>query len=166
MFVIYSIDYSDYKLRVYNVVSTKEDANRELHDTMINFMEEEEGKKKAKIHRANVSENFNDLVPEITEGYFLNKSENSENVILYHRVRKASTGYIFDSVETETSKVRFFGISMKDTAIETEPSSIINVKPVVYQSKVSNEALSNYEKMLKEFREKIQKKKSYESDED
>ena len=109
MYIVYSISYEDYKLTVYDVFYDKLDAERDLYNTVINFMIEEEGKNRAKIHRLDVKD-INKTWVEIKDGYFANQPKGEDKITLYKKTIINHKGYIYNDIETIISKDRFYGI--------------------------------------------------------
>jgi|AntRauTorckE6833_2_1112554.scaffolds.fasta_scaffold01724_8 hypothetical protein len=152
MFSVYSIDYSDYNLELYGNYGSNNEADVCLYKTVIEFIEDEEGKKNAKIHKDNPKEDYNELVKSIKEGYFLNNEDGK--IILYLRKRLDNVGYIYSSIDVLTERVRFYGIK-GDNQRELEE----NVCKVNVSNKVSDETVNNYDILMKELKGTLKNKK-------
>lgn len=149
MYIVYSINYDSYDLEIYGNYREYKDADKGLYETVISFIEDNQGKKNAKIHYATPSEDYNEIMKEIKEGYFVNKE--GDNIVLYLRERIENIGYIYSTIETRTERVCFYGIKGEHEELESKKTRITT-------KTVSDETLNNYEVLISELKDKLKMK--------
>ena len=176
MYTVYCIKYDTHSLEVFGHYECLKDANDKLEQVALEFMADEEGRKRAVI--------YNDIPSdeEVPEGYFLCRYDvrqeetmpvpnfgESFKTDVYLRRRNLTSRWVGTSVEITTVKVKFYSIAeLKDTDSAqntTVPAWGKKKYCNVLEKKMGSEFANNYQSVIDEFKKKLAER-AHESDEE
>lgn len=171
MYTAYCIQYDSHELEVFGHYHSLEDASNKLEQVALEFMADEEGRKRAVIY---------DDIPsdeEVHEGYFLCRYDprreeamvvpsfgQTFKIDVYLRRRYLVSGWVGTSIEVETNKIKFYSIvELKDKtgAIDT---TVPEWGKRRINKRVNNEFTSNYQNVIDEFKRKLAKRNEEEEE--
>ena len=157
MFFVYSLNLQTLSVNLYSSHDSKDQAELDLHDTVINFIRIEEGDKKAQ-------DPFRDDIPDSNikeDGYFLRHSDTKNNVIdVFCKKTEIIPGNVWGvTVNTSINKVVTFSITEASINLPIVKPVTTSKKPILNNSKQS----ASYDNMIQELKEILSKRKLVES---
>lgn len=150
-FVIYYINFTNFKVKLENSYSSQEEANENLLSTALNFVKEEQGKQQADIAVQNDKSEAELLSGNLREGMYI-KCDLS-TVSVFNKFKEIIPGKIlWDSWEMKLNKIGMFGVSEVELNIPSPlppvlPSGII--KPAIPKVNISQQIVAHYLDELK-----------------
>lgn len=132
-FVIYYIDFTNFKVKLKNSYATQEEANENLLSTALDFVREEQGKQQADIALQNSKSEKDLLTENFKEGMYIKSSSDNEvitSVTVYNKIKEIVSGTFYNSWEMKLNKIGTFGVSEVELNIPSPlppilPSGII-----------------------------------------
>lgn len=138
-FVIYYINFTNFKVKLENSYSSQEEANENLLSTSLNFIKEEQGKQQADIALQNDKSEADLLSGNFREGMYIKSNISSEKITdftvnVYNKIKEIVSGTFYNSWEMKLNKIGMFGVSEVELNIPSPlppvlPSGII--KPAI-----------------------------------
>jgi len=178
MYTVYCIRYDTCELEVFGHYTCLHDANSKLEQVALEFMADEEGRKRAVIY---------DDIPsneEVLEGYFLYRYDvrkeetmpvpnfgQSFKIDVYLRHRNLVPGWVSTGFDVSTVKVKFYSIAeLKDNNNANDVSVPEWGKKKycnVVEKKMGSKFANNYQNVIDEFKKKLaMRAESEDEDED
>lgn len=165
-FIIYYIDFTNFKVKFENSYSSQEEANENLLSTSLNFVKEEQGKQQADIALLNDKTEKDLLTENFKEGMYIKcdlssgnstspseKCDNGKTIFVYNKIKEIITGTFFNSWEMKVNKIGMFGVTEIELNIPSPlppvlPSGIIR-PPIAPQVNIAQYKVSCYIDELK-----------------
>lgn len=150
-FVIYYINFTNFKVKLENSYSSLEEANENLLSTALNFVKEEQGKQQSDIALQNDKSEKDLLTENFKEGMYIKSTPNE--VTLYNKIKEIVSGTFYNSWEMKLNKIGMFGVSEVELNIPSPlppvlPSGIIR-PPVPPRINIDQQKVSCYLEELK-----------------
>lgn len=154
-FVIYYINFTNFKVKLENSYSSQEEANENLLSTALNFVKEEQGKQQSDIAVQNDKSETELLSGNFREGMYIKSnllSGNENTVNVYNKIKEETIGTFYNSYEMKLNKIGMFGVSEVELNIPSPlppvlPSGII--KPAIPKVNISQQIVAHYLDELK-----------------